>query len=705
MFEIHKKILKLVNPSGMLLNRNVNLLKSGMSSRKTDKKRKNTKKIKKKIKIGKNKMNKSGILGYKNKKQKKMIKKKKNVKKNYKKLQKQIKKSKKFHKKVKKKDKKVKIQKNNTKSKNTQTSMSRFWWVIGWTLVMQSMLPIGWKLNFKYERNDSTEEDFYQKNIWLVKEAQVGESMSGIGWTGVLTLPEGWKMSCMTQRSKPRIPAYYSSKDFNKRVRARNGNQTNQLRIAHWNIGAKLWNNKIEQIEMVLEDLKPDLLYISEANLWKDLPDGDRVIPGHKLFYPKTMSSMEHARLVLIAKDSIEVNILQDYMDDEIPSIWCKIGSKKKGITVGGFYREYTQLGTEHEQDNPQIRQQKQEARWDKWMTQWKLASRVANCYVIGDLNLDYLKWGNPDSPQEAMIEAVKADIETAGFTQMISSYTRSMANTADSCLDHIWSNSSHRILRHWNLVKGESDHNLVGLDIALGNIRIGGQNTRQRKWSLFDVDRFKKAVKETVWDDILDFVDVELANTALEDRLREILDNQIPMKTVQSRAKYNSWITESTKITMAQRDESRRLARSSGDPAEWNKFRKLRNKCTDLQKKDKQLSLKKIYDGIESERDPAKLFATTKFLLGWNRASTPTSFRVAGRTLNKQSDVANVQAKFYADKIEKIKNSIPRVNWDPHWYLRRALERWKPQFLKPHFSLKVTDLKEVMAIIKENES
>ena len=138
-------------------------------------------------------------------------------------------------------------------------------------------------------------------------------------------------------------------------------------------------------------------------------------------------------------------------MDDKIPSIWCKIGGKKNGITIGGFYREYTQLGTEQGNDNPQIKLQKQEWRWRRWMKQWKLASKAANCYVIGDLNLDHLRWGNPESSQENMIEAIKNDIETAGFIQLISRYTRSMSNQADSCLDHVWTNSSNKVSRHFN--------------------------------------------------------------------------------------------------------------------------------------------------------------------------------------------------------------------------------------------------------------
>ena len=234
--------------------------------------------------------------------------------------------------------------------------------------------------------------------------------------------------------------------------------------------------------------------------------------------------------------------------------------------------------------------------------------------------------------------------------------YTRSMSNQMDSCLDHCWTNCSNKIVRHFNEIMGESDHNLIGMDIATGNTKLGCQNIRKRNWKKFKSNEFKKLVSETVWTDILDMEEVDTANSALEDRLRNILDTMTPMITVQTRTKYNKWISDSTKLTMAERDKARSKARNSGEICDWNSFRILRNKCTELQRKDRQTYLKSSYDKIEVEKDPAKLFATTRSLLGWNRATPPDCFLVAVRSVNKQIDVANTQANFYTEKIRKLR-------------------------------------------------
>ena len=52
---------------------------------------------------------------------------------------------------------------------------------------------------------------------------------------------------------------------------------------------------------------------------------------------------------------------------------------------------------------------------------------------VMGDLNLNFLKWNNPDFHQQYMAELVQNHIETLGFTQLISSWTRSWKDQEDS--------------------------------------------------------------------------------------------------------------------------------------------------------------------------------------------------------------------------------------------------------------------------------
>ena len=129
-----------------------------------------------------------------------------------------------------------------------------------------------------------------------------------------------------------------STKILNRIVKARNGNRcnSNRLKVIHWNAGSRLWENKTTEIESLMQQLKPDLCYISEANLWDSVDDMDRTIPNYKLLLPNTMSNLKHARIALLVKNEITVQQI-NYANEEAAVIWVKVGStKKNSIIVGG---------------------------------------------------------------------------------------------------------------------------------------------------------------------------------------------------------------------------------------------------------------------------------------------------------------------------------------------------------------------------------
>ena len=58
-----------------------------------------------------------------------------------------------------------------------------------------------------------------------------------------------------------------------------------------------------------------------------------------------------------------------------------------------------------------------QEIRWRKIVKNWVNAGRNKNCLVIGNLNLDYLRWLQPEQHLEQMVEHTQDHVEVAGFS------------------------------------------------------------------------------------------------------------------------------------------------------------------------------------------------------------------------------------------------------------------------------------------------
>ena len=125
-----------------------------------------------------------------------------------------------------------------------------------------------------------------------------------------------------------------------------------------------------------------------------------------------------------------------------------------------------------------------------------------------------------------------------------------------------------------------------------------------------------------------------------------------------------------------------------------------MRNQCTSKQKQDKSNYFRKIFSDIEVEHDSAKLHSTTKFILGGTGGGPPNCFQLDGKTYLKQKDIAEIQSKYYQDKVSNIKESLPRVNPDPLKTRKRHFNKWRPIGAKPKFILKSTTVPQVLKII-----
>ena len=252
-----------------------------------------------------------------------------------------------------------------------------------------------------------------------------------------------------------------SSTIQNSRIRALNGNISNQISLIHWNMGSKHWSKKKLEMEAVIQKYKPDIFSISEANMLVDLPDFEKNLVGYQVHTPPVPREHKMIRIVLLVKDGLTVEILNNFMDPKIAAIWCKIGSRgRKPMTICMAYREHQYILVEN--DNNSLSPACQLARWRCFINIWKQAAANTDVIVMGDLNIDFAKWNNNDNSNWRLIQIMKDEIETMGFSQQIETETRSWKGQSSSILDHIWSNSPGRLIFSKNVKRSFSDHNLL---------------------------------------------------------------------------------------------------------------------------------------------------------------------------------------------------------------------------------------------------
>ena len=375
-----------------------------------------------------------------------------------------------------------------------------------------------------------------------------------------------------------------TSKEQNRRMKMYNGNRQwgHSISISHWNAGSTHWQRKKEEIEALVLQKNPDILYISEANLMEDVTEEERHVEGYRLILPKTMISLKHARLVLLVKEELEIRILDNIMTDDICIIWIQFGQpRRKPLTIGGIYREQHLLlqGT----PNMSGSVQHQHERWRKTIQSWKTAARKDRCIIIGDFNLDYGRWQQPDHHQVQMVNRVKNEIETLFFLllQIMRGITRSMNHQEDSIIDHCWTNAVERIISHSNEARG-SDHNFISVRARYKDRVLDKQDIIKRVRRNMDTEWLKEHMKGVDWTELLESMNVNVINGILEHEIvTALVDRVTPLKVIQVRSIYKNWVSSSLKEKMKERNSWREKARLSGENEHWMIYRNLRNECT----------------------------------------------------------------------------------------------------------------------------
>ena len=157
-------------------------------------------------------------------------------------------------------------------------------------LLLQVALPTGWKIRYSTSEKMSWCPD--SEILSQVHSPPPQAAATRMEWESRNNIPNYnilTPVNLMNVNSRRRV----SSRLANKRIRTVNGNRVNNMKIVHWNLGSRRWENKTDDIEALINEMEVDMCFISEANLWSEVPDHERHIPGFHLIYPDTMDHNE----------------------------------------------------------------------------------------------------------------------------------------------------------------------------------------------------------------------------------------------------------------------------------------------------------------------------------------------------------------------------------------------------------------------------
>ena len=173
-----------------------------------------------------------------------------------------------------------------------------------------------------------------------------------------------------------------------------------------------------------------------------------------------------------------------------------------------GVYREHCLL---LQTDEISASEAAQNSRWEKITNNWCKAGNMTQCHLIGDLNLDFLKWATPDHGQITMTEMVKDKIVTQGFSQLVHGPTRFWPNCEDSLIDQAWSNTPEQIISVSNVVNSVADHNVIEMIIRLKGRISTPKEVISRIITNLNFERYKLKISNIDWTLLYAMTDINL--------------------------------------------------------------------------------------------------------------------------------------------------------------------------------------------------
>ena len=281
-------------------------------------------------------------------------------------------------------------------------------------------------------------------------------------------------------------------------------------------------------------------------------------------------------------------------MSDKFSSIWLEVGLPGRSrILVCNVYREWQYLG---QSDNSSLDTSEQLARWILFLEQWEKAlDSGKECIVMGDFNLDFLKFNRSEFPTHGQTYRLKpledelfSRVVPHGVKQCVVGATRLGAQgQADSGLDHLWTNIPGKMSQIYTKYNG-SDHKVIFGVRYSKIIRNSIRYVRKRSYKNFDENKFIEKVKNLTWWDVYQSEDVDEAVSILTAKLNSILDIMAPVKTFQTNSKYCPWLSGKTKILILERNKAQQLLSENRTEENFKEFKRLRNEVTKKLKSDK---------------------------------------------------------------------------------------------------------------------
>lgn len=401
--------------------------------------------------------------------------------------------------------------------------------------------------------------------------------------------------------------------------------------------------NKVDEVFNILSGYNLHVLALTETHLNPDINSDVLKIEGYNIF--RLDRGRKGGGVAIYCQDHIPVKIRTDLGYEGVEFLWLQVQLPHlRPMLIGCCYRPPN--ATAVYLDNI-----------CKIMD--KVCDSNSEVFVLGDFNID---WNMNDCPMKARLHTLA---DACNLSQVVKKPTRIFRRAdgikSSTCIDLIFTNVAELCSKAISLPMGCSDHNLIAVGRKTKIPKRGQKIVLKRSFKHFNENNFCDEVRQVDWSQVLQEDDPNLALGVFDHLLFPIVNKYAPVKKLTVRNVRSPWIDQDLKVHMMERDRAKAEAIKSGGEQEWNKYRKLRNFVTMLNKKKKRMYYHKKISSIRT--DSKATWNILNQLMGKSGRSTPSYLEVEGQFMTKPEDIANYLSYFFSDKIQKLKNGMEVCN------------------------------------------
>ena len=302
------------------------------------------------------------------------------------------------------------------------------------------------------------------------------------------------------------------------------------------------------------------------------------------------------------------------------------------------------------------------------------LKAERKRCYVMGDFNLDLLKW-DTSVPVNDLIAICHSKM----FLNTISKPTR-VTDTSATLIDHIWSNDSLQNIKNGILYTNISDHFPVFAIYEYSakdhGDRDGKTVIQRRNFSNENITRFKDKLREVNWELIYASENPNVCFATFLLIFCACFNLCFPLehKVVKSKSLAKPYITAEIKGLIAERNKIQR--KYAKRPITYGEaYRTIRNRVTQMIRAARSNYFKhqlEIYC-----RNLKKYWKVINDILCRKRksASNDSQFKVSNRIITDRSEVVEGFNGYFVGVGETLARQCPSLGTNYRDYLRNRIE------------------------------